>query len=268
MLLAVNYSHEAAALLSQQRIRFDRFKTPPWPDMIAEARQYLPVQVHFELRAGRDALINTDWDAVEAFLIQTGTQYVNLHLSLHKNEIPKDLPPADLPRWTTASLIADVERAVARFGAERVIVENVPYRRGETKKTSACVLPGVISQVIRATRVGLLLDISHARISAASLGMPAGDYLRALPLDQLRELHFTGIHTWEDGGLMDHLPILPEDWPWLDWVLKGIREEGWGEPGLLAFEYGGVGKFFKDHSDINVLAEQVPMLAERLAGQP
>ncbi|MEA3350412.1 MAG: DUF692 family protein [Chloroflexota bacterium] len=266
MHFAINYSPQAAQLLAAGKIEIDYFKTPPWPDMIAKAKKYRPVAVHFPLRAGTGKLHQTNWAEIEAFLTSTATFYVNAHLVADARDgIPFDCDnpsPGEIEQ-IIANTHADVAALVSQFGAERVIVENVPYRVEEGYANRTSVLPEVISEVIESHGCGLLLDISHARISADALGMKPEDYIRALPMQRLRELHFTGLHDLGGGHLMDHLSVLEADWPWLDWVLDGIKKEGWGKAQMLAFEYGGDGnEFFDAHSDIEVIAEQVPRLYE------
>ena len=264
MFLAINYSSQAAALVSENRISLDRFKCPDWPDMIAEASQLRPVAVHFTLAAGRGKLHKTDWALVERLLAQTGTPYVNLHLEPHINDFPGIDPddPAQDER-VIEQMIAEIRLVANRFGSERVIVENVPYRGHGYKVLRPAVLPNVITQVLDATGCGLLLDISHARIAAHHLEMDEQTYLSSLPVHRLRELHFTGLHH-RDGQLQDHLEILDTDWPALDWALEQIRSTRWQRPWMLAFEYGGVGEKFSWRSDSQVIATQTPQLYERI----
>ena len=261
---AINYSPQAVALVAAGSIEIDFFKTPPWPEMIAKAEAYRPVAVHFNLRAGTGQLHKTDWGEIETFLETTSTHYVNMHLAADKRDgLPFncDYPSLADDEQIMANLHADVGAVVSRFGPERVIVENVPYHFGEEHVIRTCILPEVISEVIENHGCGLLLDISHARISADTLGLDAKDYMRALPLEQLRELHFTGLHDLGGGHLMDHLPALDEDWPWLEWVMAGIQNEGWEKPHLLAYEYGGDGHpFFAANSDSSVIARDVPRM--------
>ncbi|MBM3146049.1 MAG: DUF692 family protein [Chloroflexi bacterium] len=264
MQLALNYSPQATELLDASRIEIDYFKTPPWPEMIAKAQAYRPVAVHFNLRAGTGHLHRTHWSKIEATLDHTAARYVNLHLAADIRDglpfDPDDPSPAEIEQ-VIAGLHADVAAVVQRFGLERVIVENAPYRIGEGHVIRTCVAPHVIGEIIAAHGCGLLLDISHARISADALGMDAKDYIQALPLDRLRELHFTGLHDLGDGFLMDHLPVLDADWPWLEWIVKGINRNGWGDPHMVALEYGGEGhEFFAANSDIEVIARDVPRL--------
>jgi uncharacterized protein (UPF0276 family) len=132
-------------------------------------------------------------------------------------------------------MLDDLRLAIAHCGPQNVIVENVPYRGEGGQVMRACVEPVIIRQVLEETGAGLLLDISHARISAHSLGMEARSYIEALPLERLRELHFTGIHVLEDGRWQDHLSALEADWIFLDWVLGEIRDGSWGceIPGVI-----------------------------------
>ncbi|MEN8173430.1 MAG: DUF692 family multinuclear iron-containing protein [Chloroflexota bacterium] len=264
MKFAINYSPQAAVLIESGKIKIDYFKTPPWPDMIAEAEKLSPVAIHFNIRtAGIEAMRAKDWDAVEAFLSSTSTAYVNTHLSVWAKEmphIPVDDPPTQAHKDEVIErMLADLALMTARFGADRIIAENVPYHSEQNYHLRACIEPGVISGVIDQAGCGFLLDISHALISAHYIGMDPKSYMENLPVKALRELHFTGIHSW-DGYLQDHQSILEQDWPWLDWVVEKVKTGAWGQPDLLAFEYGGTGDFFERFSDSAVIVEQVPRL--------
>ena len=268
MKLSINYSPQAAALYQAGSIYIDSFKCPDWPYLIEEARQYRPVTVHFDLDVGDSRLLHKDWEPVERLLQETGTPFVNLHLGPEAKDFPGypvDTPEPNQQQQVTKRMLADVQAVVRKFGPRRVIVENVPYR---ANKKGRVLRPGVEPQVIRKivaeTGCGLLLDISHARIAANALGMDEKEYMENLPVDSLRELHFTGLHTI-DGVLRDHLEILEEDWPVLSWVLENIRQGKWAVPWMLAFEYGGIGEKFDWRSKTEVIAEQVPRLYEMVA---
>ncbi len=262
MLLALNYSPQAAALLQEGRIQIDRFKTPDWPEMIAEARSLCAVAVHLNLQAGRGQPKPVDWDHIERILDETDTPYVNLHLESKLKDFPSlrvDVPETSQAGQIVQRMLEDVQAAVERFGAQRVIVENVHYRAGRGKTLRPSVEPPVMRRILDETECGLLLDISHARIAAHYLGVDERDYIEALPVERLRELHFTGLHHL-DGDLVDHLEILESDWPVLAWALERIRSGAWARPWLLAFEYGGVGEVFAWRSEARVIAAQVPIL--------
>lgn len=265
MKLSINYSLEAAQLISQNCIQLDYFKCPDWPHLIAEARQYAPVAVHFSLTAGNGNLDDaTDWDLVERLLGETVTPYVNTHI----DPSPEKYPGVSLDNPTRAqadkiieNTAKDLGAMVRRFGASMVIAENSPYHAGKGHVIRTAVEPGVITKLVEEAGCGLLLDLSHARISAHYLGMDEWEYLERLPLRRLREMHFTGIHRM-DGRLVDHLPALPEDWLALEKALEKIRDGVWAQPWMLAFEYGGVGGPFAWRSESGPIAEQMPKLWE------
>ncbi len=265
MKFAINYSHPAAALLAAGRINLDYFKVPNWPHLIAEAREYCPLAVHFDLDAGSGQLAEkTDWELVERLLNMTGTPHVNLHLDPSAEFYPGmriDEPEPAQFAEVVERMLADVWAAVKRFGPGHVIIENVPYRGAEGQTMRPAAEPAIISRVIEETGCGLLFDIQHARIAAHYLGIPELDYIQALPMANLRELHFAGLHVI-DGKLVDHLPVLAGDWEVLAWVLEQIRDKKWNHPWMLAFEYGGVGGPFTWRTDGQVMEEQVPKLYE------
>lgn len=262
MQFAINYSTQAAVLLSGGLIPIDRFKCPDWPDLVAEAMARRPVAVHFSLQAGGNRLAGTDWDKIDRLMSQTGTPYVNLHIEPKQKDFP-DYPIITQDNVHVAHilkhLIADVSLFVQHFGAENIIIENVPYRGHPGGTFRMAVVPETLKAIVEVTGCGLLLDISHARISAHYLGMDAYQYLNELPVENLTELHFTGIHHI-NGGLLDHLSVLDSDWPVLDWVLEKIKAGVWPRPWLLSYEYGGVGTKFSWRSDAQVIQGDVPRL--------
>jgi len=267
MNLALNYSPQAADLLREGTIQLDLLKCPDWPELIREAEALKPVYVHFPLVVGSPSLRETDWGEVEAFLTETQTAFVNVHLEATPTTypgVPVNTRDPHHAERLTERFIEDVALVASHFGAERVVAENVIYRghRGNLLRPAA--LGEVIRTVVQETGCGFLLDLSHARISVHYLGVeePGVElwgYLDALPVERLRELHVTGIHYLNDK-LTDHLPLTEEDWEITGKVFERIRTGTWAEPIVVAFEYGGVGPTFAWRSDKGVIAEQVPRL--------
>ena len=265
MQFALNYSPQAAGLLDAGALDIDRFKCPDWPDLIAAARAYRPVYVHFELRTDRRHLAAKSLDAAERWRAETGTPYINAHLVPSRGrfpDMPHDTTEPDDARAVVECLLDGAAALVERFGAEHVILENVPYygRAGDTPRPA--VQPETIRRVVDETGCGFLLDISHARLAARHLGMDEGDYLAQMPGERLREIHVTGIGRDPDGQVCDHLALTGEDWPWVEWALDRIRAGVWATPWAMAFEYGGIGPLFAWRSERDVIAAQVPRLAE------
>lgn len=295
MKFAVNYSLPAVELLSEKQIQIDYFKCPAWPDLIAVAQEIWPIYIHFPLRVGpgiKDAIDTetqrlADWGRIEMLLAQTGTPFVNLHLSPTSDdypEIPANTTDPGHIELLTAHLLQDVQAVADRFGPERVIVENICL--SGDKFLLPAFLPEVVSTIVRETSCGLLFDASHARLAAHQLGWDMYDYIKALPVDHTAEIHITGIQyfgeQWvrrmERGGvadkviqdftghLMDHLPMTETDWDFMAWLMAQIQTGQVKQPQLITFEYGGVGPLWEAITEVAVLAEQTPRLYSLIKG--
>ena len=86
--------------------------------------------------------------------------------------------------------------------------------------------PEFFSALINAIGCGVLLDISHSRISAHNMKWgDVRDYMQALPLDKVREVHIA--HPKLDGDQMldMHQPIDASDLDTLAWVLDHCPAE-------------------------------------------
>ena len=285
---AVNYSQAASQLLQERKIQLDIFKCPAWPDVIAKAQAQHPAYVHCPLRVGMgigDALDTetkapANWSKYEAILAQTDTPWVSLHLGPDPEDHP-DIPITSLSpkhaKRVADALIRDMEAIVARFGPDRVVGENIfGYYEGHLW---AAMLPDVLHRVVEATGCGFLLDLSHARLAARDLGVDWQDYVKALPVAHVREIHITGIQRFTNKWIelsrrngvdvealrflerdIDHLPMLEADWESVTWMIEQIHNGVWATPSIIAFECGGVGWIYEAVMDADTLAEQVPRL--------
>ncbi|HYO87440.1 MAG TPA: DUF692 family protein [Candidatus Limnocylindrales bacterium] len=269
MQLAFNYSREAAALLEAGAIALDRWKCPPWPNLITEARQTLPVYVHFDLYAGGGQMDTVSWDVIERLLDSTGTPFVNLHLTPTLDDFGFAAEPlTDIQRaQVIETMIGDVQFVARRFGPERVIVENIPYR-GQREANGwhflrPAVEPAVFAQVLEATGAGMLFDIAHATITADTLGLDAQSYIAAHPLGKLHELHVAGVQP-HSGALEDHLAMSKLDWHLLEFALGKVAEGHASVPWIVACEYGGLGPNFAWRSEADVIADHAPRLRRML----
>ena len=288
MKFAVNYSPESIYLLESGHIQFDLVKLPAWPDVIKIVAGKHPCYVHFPLKVGRGkGVLDNEtkepvkWKKIEKMMKETDTPLVNLHVSLSAKHYP------DIFQTSTAhehfehvleNIFRDVQEAVSHFGPEKVMVENEHDGKGSHLQLN--ILPELYHRIIEETGCGLLFDVSHARIAARALNLDEKQYLQALPVQHIRELHLTGIQWFGDehiqkaraAGLdekwidrashhwMDHLPMTEEDWPMIRWVLDNIHSGQWNCPWVASLEYGGLGGFFGTFTDKEVLLEQIPKL--------
>ncbi len=265
MRFALNYSPEAAQLLEDEIIQVDLFKLPAWDSLIVEVSASYPVYVHFPLTAGSPSAEPVDFALVERYLRETESTYVNVHLGVSHQ---KTMPQADILDLSqpmiddvTERMSRDLHDMVARFGAENVIAENLFCLDRSGQPMQACTLPDVITHVIEDAGCGLLLDVAHAQVAAFTFGMRFEDYVSALPVDRLREVHVTGIGYRDDGRLGDHLPMRSIDWAAYEWVMDQVHHNpDWAQPNIVACEYGGIGELFRLFTDADTIAHQIPRM--------
>jgi uncharacterized protein (UPF0276 family) len=254
-----------------------------------------PLYVHFPLRAGAgigDALDSetnrpVDWNKVEALLAQTGTPQVNLHIATTVEDcpgIPLDTTDPTHAEMLVSRLIRDVRAVVERFGPERVVIEN-DFDNGGLHLLPTY-LPQTLCRVVEETGCGLLLDVAHARIAARYLGLDVREYIAALPVARVREIHVTGVQRFGErwvsrlrraglnpgtiecfaGRPLDHLPMTGDDWELFAWAMERAHDGTWGRPWVVTFEYGGVGPLFEAVTLADALAEQIPRLYALVKG--
>lgn len=265
MELAVNYSPALARLVHEGAVAVDRVKVPDWDDLVSAARELGPVYVHFPYQAGSTGE-KVDEARATQLLRDTGTRTLNLHVAPSQGRFP-DIAIDDVgdpaKRAVVDGLVSDVAEAhavAARVGAG-VAIENLIYRGSDRSLLRAGVEPEVLRAVVEATGCGLVLDVSHARITAEALGIDPWSYLDAMPTEALQEVHVTGIHRIGDES-KDHLPLTEDDWRFFRQVVARIAAGAWAAPEIVAFEYGGVGPVFDWRSEPGVLLDQVPRLLE------
>jgi uncharacterized protein len=288
MKLAVNYSPALADHLHGGRVQVDLVKSADFPEMVTAALALGPTCVHFGLESGNHS--RADLDVVAVLADQTGTRHINTHLVCRGRGQSQGWPQRedDSPAaaaMVTESVVRDLQPLTSRFGADRVLIENLIYHgpgaaAGWAEGSSrggggsgvggpedwciAGVLPAVFKEVIRQSAVGLLLDVSHARIACHYAGWNIWDYLGQMPVHAMRELHITGL-AMHNGLLTDHMPMTEADWAFAGEVFARIRHGDWPRPAVVALEYGGTGPPFAWRTDPHVLVRDVPRLAEMMA---
>lgn len=266
--LAVNYSPALAGLLQDGRLAIDLFKVPDWDELIAEATSHGPSYVHFPAELGATRL-GVEIERCLGLMEKTGTSHLNAHLVPSRERFPHievGSVDADALDEVVEVLIADVAELAGVVGPDRVIVENVPYRGPDHGLLRAGVEPDVITRVVEESGCGLLLDLSHAVLTADELAIDVWTYLDALPTHALRELHVSGVRTLE-GRLRDHLALTQDDVELLRAALVRSSAGAWPMPEIVSFEYGGVGPVFDWRTEPDVLAEQVPLLHAIVKGE-
>jgi hypothetical protein len=255
--LSVNLSNALIELVQAGEVRIDAVEAVIYltPERIREARAALPGMA-FNFHAGRVGMeVFNRADLPRYLALCPDSPYISLHL-------------APLPMWITGPAMRGhmyfpqprSERLVRHFihkvnrlqdqQSLPVILENMAVLRpGKYLFESD---PLVISQVFEETGCRMLLDLAHARIAAQERSMPVEDYLRALPLEKVVQVHVSGCRE-RNGVLYDaHNSLQEVDYALLDWVLPKVN------PDWLTLEY------FTD--DCYTVKEQLNKLQAIVAG--
>lgn len=255
MKFAVNYSTPLKNLIEQGKVKVDLLKCPEWDGIVNAARPYGQVYVHFEISVGANNIQKLNFALIERFLHTTSTPHLNIHLSNHPilEEVAQENRKALFRNWKE-----DIACLRSQLPGVKIIAENLPWHELLPQLKMAAD-PELINDLIEECDLGLLLDLSHAQISAQAFGIDFKDYVSKLPLHRLAELHITGIREYANFPT-DHFELQPQDWPVINWASEQIKSGAWREPEIVAFEYGGVGDVFCWRTEPLPLQEQVPLL--------
>jgi uncharacterized protein (UPF0276 family) len=167
---------------------------------------------------------------------RTRTPWHSVHLGFAAAEVGAEGPmmvpwSPVLARDVLREAIAETARGLAAALPVPLLLENLDYWPSGAYEHVA--EPSFIAEVLEDADTGFLLDLAHARVAAAYVGVPIDEYLARLPLARVRELHVSGPRL-RDGVLTDaHDTLDDEDYRLVAAVLRVVR------PGAVTFEYGG-----------------------------
>lgn len=113
----------------------------------------------------------------------------HLAWSSHNDIFFNDLLPAPYHDGTLARVCEHIDRVQERLG-RRMLLEN-PATYVEFN-ASTMAEADFISEVVKRTGCGLLLDVNNVYVSCVNHGRSASAYLRALPLAATGEIHLAG----------------------------------------------------------------------------
>ena len=91
---------------------------------------------------------------------------------------------------------------IRRIFGENVLImpENIPYRRLSSYEVITDA--DFITKIITKNKINMLLDIPHAQITAFNKNIPFASYLNKLPLDKVKQIHFSS-PIINNGGTYD-----------------------------------------------------------------
>jgi uncharacterized protein (UPF0276 family) len=174
---------------------------PLW--VLDQIRERLPVALHgVSMSIGSADGVDPDYlrrlrrlvDRVQPLFVSdhlcwTGVDGINTH----------DLLPLPYTTEALGAVVANVRTAQDVLG-RALLIENpstyVSFLHDEMTE------PAFLAALCDATGCGLLLDVNNVHVSAVNHGFDAEAYLRALPRDQVRQIHLAG-HSAGETMLVD-----------------------------------------------------------------
>jgi len=235
--IGCNWSEALFDLVTTKQVNIDYIKTGAFGEFdkyFDTMRSLRPVLLHglghYE-RAGMKNIDIVDFKRANRLIAECGSPHYGLHLAITNADMSPSMSEEDIPKrmfehiqvfkknLTVPLLLENIPEAPQ----EKVLYDHYPYSG-----------PEQISRIINDNDVDMILDITHAKIVTIHRGWNIHDYLRALPLERVREIHVNGSGHDENGFPDDpHNAMGGEDYALLDWVLK------YTNPNIISLEYNG-----------------------------
>jgi uncharacterized protein (UPF0276 family) len=167
---------------------------------LTRIRERYPLSIHgVGLSIGGEApLDEAHLDRLALLLERYQPEAFSEHLawSSHGGAFLNDLLPAPYDAATLARVCEHIDRVQERLG-RRMLLEN-PATYVEFA-ASTMTEAEFISQVVRRSGCGLLLDVNNVHVSCINHGRDARDYIGALPLYAVGQIHLAGFAEDSDA---------------------------------------------------------------------
>lgn len=213
--LAADGSDTLRQLIAQKQVHVDYLQVGPWigTDRMLSCAANFPVLLHCNT-----ALIDPNFnpDPLIELVSQLNPPSLSIHLSLPNTRLYSLWLRAGIPfplfRRSTAlkRAIQHLELLQATLPQLPILIENQAHHRHSGHDYLAD--PYFITQILTATNTNLLLDLGHARVSAAMRHETPENYIGQLPLETVIEIHISGPALYR-GRLRDlHHTLSPVDY--------------------------------------------------------
>ncbi len=238
--LGVTYFRELPTLAQDAGVDFQYVRVGNWlePDLARQAKGQFPGK---ELLYHHNRNIRVRESEVESFIATlqkwhqlTSCPWLSAHLDYHTDEeiqaiLAKVRRPSSCDIEEATQLMCQAARAVQAHLPVPLLLENVQH--WPLVETDLTATPAFIGRVLDQVHGSLLLDIAHARISAAIMHCGVHSYLEELPLHRVIEIHVSSPRYRNGEWHNCHEVLQKEDYAILKWLLDRIR------PRVVTLEY-------------------------------
>lgn len=264
MKLACNYSPQLMDLLARGEAPVDFIKAGafgPSERVLPEMLRLKPVLLHglgAHERAGMPGYGSYDFARANALIRRCGSPHLAIHLAIRNADLGPGWAEEDIHRRMAACTVLFKEylcvplllENTADTPEERTVYDLAPF-----------VEPVRIRRVLEETGAGMLLDVTHAKVTAQCRNWNVLDYLGELPLGLVREIHVTGSGFDGGGAPYDaHGPMGEEDYALLEWTLDHTSPE------IVTLEYGAPEGADAPEADPEILREQLARIFSMITG--
>lgn len=249
--IGCNYSQELVELIIKEKVEIS------WIKLANEVLYDTQFEAIKTIRPGLFHIVpyvlskqchrNWDLERINKAIIECKSPHVGVHLRANENDIKGVITRRVLKEKTLAKI-----REGKRDIKSTYLVENMPITC-LPKEYKILADPEFINEICEEAGIGLLLDISHLKISAWYRGESEKSYLRKLPLSLVKEIHISGPRMIESKYYDSHLDMRSEDYTFLEEVLSLTK------PSIVTLEYGGP-RNDNIETDINILQLQLEKL--------
>jgi len=172
----------------------------PFHHYLGRIRERYPLSIHgVALSIGADApLSRSHLDALAALLQRYQPQSFSEHLawSTHNDVFLNDLLPVPYTAATLQRVCEHIDQVQSHL-KRRMLLEN-PATYVEFAESSMDEA-AFLSEVVRRTGCGLLLDVNNVYVCSVNHRRDARTYLRSLPLSAVSEIHLAGFAQQQDS---------------------------------------------------------------------
>jgi len=236
--IGCNWSQSLYGLIIGKQVHVDYIKTGAFgefDEFFGTMRSLRPVLLHgfgYYENAGIKDIGIIDFNRANRLLAECDSPHYGLHLAIRNADM--------IPLMSDAHIYERVSRHIQIFKdrlSVPLLLENIPDTPHDRTEHDHYPFsdPEKISKVLIDNDVNLLLDITHAKITAMYRGWDIYDYLKALPLGRIKEIHVNGSGLDEQGFPDDpHQAMEDEDYRLLDWALSHSH------PDIVTLEYIGI----------------------------
>lgn len=259
MKIGCNLSNELIELINEKKVIVDYVKIALSrldENIPHEYRSYGELLLHgvgqdISQHTGTEQVQNIDWKRINAQINYCNSKFIGVHCGTYQADwVEKEI---------TYKMVKNRMNSFIKLWKEKInaglLIENVPYSQyyemNNPKIIKHSVSPELISELCLENDIGLILDIAHAKVAASGLSIPLKDYIKALPLDMVKEIHAVGTRKTEVGLRDNHLEMDEEDYETLEFVLSLTKPE------IVTLEYGGFGEYFAWRSNREAIERQL-----------